>query len=226
MSSVLSRLQRLYDWTPAFRTVYKKPVPRDCKTFEVPQTTGRSGWIALTYDNNIPVCVWITSQECYKLPFSCDERICNDTLLRVERLSNNEFVVADIWLYNSNCVFSCSTFEQRYLWLKEWLAEFVYHIPGVTIRLIHKSEATNVRCRGYETYTNDIGSNGYYRDDDGTQIVSIKKLALPDCYEAEDGGYLRVPSLKLSEELRLLGDSFKLRCIKEEDGSWSKVYSF
>ena len=99
---------------------------------------------------------------------------------------------------------------------------FVYHFPGM-IKLIHKSDLTKPHIRGYETYTDEIGSKGYYRDDDGTQLVTIKKLSLPDCYEVEDGGYLRVPSLKLSQELRLLGDTFKLRCVKEEDGSWTKV---
>lgn len=169
------------------------------------------------------MCVWITPQECYKLPFSCDERICNDTLLRVERLSSTEFVVSDIWLYNSNCIFSCSTFQQRYDWLKEWLNEFVYHIPSVTIQLIHKSDLVNVRVRGYEIYTNDIGTKGYYRDDDGSKIVRVKKLNLPDCYEIEEGGYVRVPSLKLSEELRGYSDSFKAKCFQEEDGSWTFV---
>jgi hypothetical protein len=225
MNHVLHRLQRLYEWTPVFRTVYKKPVPPGPKTFEVPQTTGKPGWILFTHDNNIPVCVWITPQECYTVPCSADFRVCNDTLLRVERLNKNEFVVADIWLYNSNCIFSCSTFQQRYEWLKEWMCEFVYHFPGV-IKLVHKSDLVNPQVRGYEAYTEDIGSKGYYRDDDGTQIVKFRKLALPDCYEAEDGGYLRVPGLNLSKELRLLGDTFKLRCVKEEDGSWSFVSTY
>ena len=98
----------------------------------------------------------------------------------------------------------------------------MYHFPGV-IKLIHKSDLVNPQVRGYEVYTDDIATKGYYRDDDGTQIISFKKLMLPDCYEAEDGGYLRVPSLKLSQELRVLGGSFKLRCVREEDGSWSKI---
>ena len=105
------------------------------------------------------------------------------------------------------------------------MCEFVYHFPGV-IKLVHKSDLVNPQVRGYEAYTEDIGSKGYYRDDDGTQIVKFRKLALPDCYEAEDGGYLRVPGLNLSKELRLLGDTFKLRCVKEEDGSWSFVSTY
>lgn len=169
------------------------------------------------------MCVWITSQECYLLPFSCDERICNDTLLRVEKINSKTYVVSDIWLYNSNCIFSCSTFEQRYDWLKEWLTTFVYNIPDVTIQLMHKSDLKNVRFRGYELYTDDIGSRGYFKEDVGSRLVTVKKMIHPDCYEVEDGNYLRVPTLQLSRELRMLGDSFTLRCIQEEDGSWSKV---
>lgn len=167
------------------------------------------------------MCVWITPQECYTLPFSCDERICNDTLLRVEKINQNTYVIADIWLYNSNCVFSCSTFQQRYEWLQDWLKEFVYHIPGVTIELKHKSEMKNIRIRGYETYTDDIGSKGYYRDGDGSTLVHVKKMNLPDCYEVEEGGYLKVPDLKTSKYLRSLGNEFELRCLQNEDRSWT-----
>jgi hypothetical protein len=219
MNHVLHRLQRLYDWTPAFRTVFKKPAPQG---FEVPQTTGKSGWLVFTHDNNIPVCVWITPQECYTVPCSADFRICNDTFLRVERLNATEFVVADIWVYNSNCIFVCSTFQQRYEWLKEWLPMFVYSFPS-SIKLIHKADLVSPKIRGYESYTNEIGAKGYYRDNDGAKLVTVKKLPLPDCYEVEGDGYLRVPTLKLSEELRLLGASFKLRCVREEDGSWTSV---
>jgi len=219
MNRVSVRLQHLYDWTPAFRTVFKKPAPQESNLFQVPQTSGKSGWIVFTYDNNIPVCVWITSQECYTLPCSVDERICNDTILRVEKVGQMEYVVADIWVYNSNCIFACSTFKQRYEWLKEWLAMFTFQVPG-TIKLTHKSDLINPQVRGYEAYTDDIGSKGYFIEDDGTSIVQIKKMPLPDCYEVNGEGYLRVPTLKLSQELRKLGDSFRAKCSKQEDGSW------
>jgi hypothetical protein len=202
--------------------VFKKPVPPDSETFRVPQSIGKPGWIVLTYENNIPVCVWITPQECFKLPFSCDERICNDTFLRVEKVGPHEFVVSDIWVYNSNCVFACSTFQQRYEWLKSWLNTFVFHIPGTTIKLIHKSE-WNGKCRGHEVYTHDIGTSGYYTDEPG-ELVSIIKLNIPDCYEIKGGkGYLRVPDLALSQYLRTRGDDFKEMCIDNRDGSWSVV---
>lgn len=99
---------------------------------------------------------------------------------------------------------------------------FVYSFPG-SIKLIHKADLVSPKIRGYEVYTDDIGAKGYYRDNDGAKLVTVKKLLLPDCYEVEGDGYLRVPTLKLSEELRLLGDSFKLRCVREEDGSWTKL---
>lgn len=156
------------------------------------------------------------------LPCSVDERVCNDTILRVEKIGPMEYAVADMWVYNSNCIFACSNFKQRYEWLKDWLAMFVFQVPG-TIKLTHKSDLVSPQIRGYEAYTLDIGTKGYFIEDDGTRIVEIKKMKLPDCYEVEDGGYLRVPTLKLSEELRRLGDTFKLRCLKEEDGSWTKV---
>ena len=218
MNLVSHRLQRQFDWTPAFRTVFKKPAPPDHKMFEAPQTTGSSGWIIFTYENNIPVCVWMTPQECLKIPCCVDERVCNDTFLRVEKVGPLEFVVADIWVYNSNCVFMCSNFEQRYHWLKDWLKLCVGHVPG-TAKFIHKSDIGNRKIRGYEMYTADIGSKGFFRENDNK--VSVKKMPLPDCYEVSGGGYLRVPDLKTSQYLRTLGNEFSVACTKEEDGSWS-----
>ena len=186
--------------------------------FEAPQTTGSSGWIIFTYENNIPVCVWMTPQECLKIPCCVDERVCNDTFLRVEKVGPLEFVVADIWVYNSNCVFMCSNFEQRYNWLKDWLKLCVGHVPG-TAKFIHKSDIGNRKIRGYEMYTNDVGSKGFFRENDSK--VSVKKMPLPDCYEVSGGGYLRVPDLKTSQYLRTLGNEFSVACTKEEDGSWS-----
>jgi hypothetical protein len=98
--SLASQLQTRYDWTPNFRQVFKKLFPPELKTFRIPQTNGIQGWIVFTYENNIPVCLWMNSQECYKIPCCVDERICNDTFLRVEKVGDLEFVIADIWLYN------------------------------------------------------------------------------------------------------------------------------
>jgi hypothetical protein len=175
-----------------------------------------------TYENSIPVCVWITAQECRKLPCIVDERICGDTFLKVEKLGDLDFAVSDIWMYNGNCVFACSTFQQRYEWLQKLLKTFTSCIDGVTVDLIHKSELdfTELKIRGNEIYTDEIGKHGFFEEDDGSRVMSVKKLAFPDCYEVEGGGHLKVPDLKTSQYLRQKGTHFKCKCVPHEDGSW------
>lgn len=204
--------------------VYKKPVPQGLKTFSVPQTSGLSGWIVLTYDNQIPVCYWVSTQEQRRIPISVDERICGDTILRVEKIGELSFVVSDIWLYNSNCVFACSTFKQRYEWLKKLLKMFVCYIPNVTIELIHKSDLpSTVSIKGNEEHPEDmIGKPGYFVENDDSEIVSIIKLGMPDCYEITPSrGYLRVPNIKTSVYLRKKGEQFKCKCMYNGDESWT-----
>ncbi len=137
-----------------------------------------------------------------------------------------EYAVSDIWMYNGNCVFACSTFEQRFRWLKELLSKFTSCIDGVTIDLIHKSDLDfkEIRIRGRECYTDEPGKFGIFEEDDGTKILKIKKLPLPDCYEVEGSGYLKVPNLKTSIYLRSLGNEFQAKCIENEDGGWSIVF--
>lgn len=187
--------------------------------FSVPQTTGQSGWLVLTYEKSMPVCFWATSRECTPIPCCVDERLCGDTFIRCEKI-RNDYIVSDIFIYNSNCVFACSTFEQRYEWLKE-LLRFFGDIPGFP-RLVHKSKLEkHHKIRGQEMYLDEIGSSGYYVEDAG-DMVKIKKHTIPDCYIVEDS-YLRVPDLKTSQYLRTLGEEFTLRCSKNDDGSWSLV---
>ena len=169
-----------------------------------------------------PVCYWINSQESKKLPCIVDERICGDTVLRVEKLSELEYVVADIWMYNSNCVFVCSTFEQRYNWLKTFLNEFTSYIDGQTIELIHKSDLEKgYYLKGYEEYPNEPGKYGYFieKGEDGER-VDVIKLSTPDCYEIVGKGYLYVPDIKTSVYLRSKGESFTCRCVLHEEDFW------
>jgi hypothetical protein len=161
----------------------------------------------------------MTTHECRKVQCIVDERLFGDTFLRAEKIGNFEFVIADIFIYNSNCVYACSTFEQRYEWLKELMGRFMHHIPG-TARFIHKSDLTTQKLKGYEVHVDDIGKPGYFLEED-TSSVGVTKLPLPDCYEVDSGGYLRVPDLKTSEYLRSKGQKFKCRCSKNEDGSWT-----
>ena len=161
----------------------------------------------------------MTKQESRKVQCIVDERLCGDTFLRAEKISNFEFVIADIFMYNSNCVYACSTFEQRYVWLKQLMGRFMNHIPG-TARFIHKSDLTTQKLKGYEVHLDDVGKPGYFLEED-TNLVDVLKLPLPDCYEVVSGGYLRVPDLKTSEYLRSKGQKFRCRCSKNEDGSWT-----
>jgi hypothetical protein len=161
----------------------------------------------------------MTTHESRKVQCIVDERLCGDTFLRAEKISNFEFVIADIFMYNSNCVYACSTFEQRYVWLKQLMERFMNHIPG-TARFIHKSDLTTQKLKGYEVHLDDVGKPGYFLEED-TSSVDVTKLPLPDCYEVVSGGYLRVPDLKTSEYLRSKGQKFRCRCSKNEDGSWT-----
>ena len=219
--SLVNHLQTRYDWTPNYRQVYKKPVPQGCKTFSVPQTTGIPGWILFTYENNAPVCYFVSAHECTPVPCIVDERICGDTFIRVEKLGEFDFIVADIWMYNSNCVFACSNFEQRYNWLKLFLKTFIQTVKG-TVRFIHKSEVDKYATRGREEHPYEIGKPGYFIEkEDMVETFLIRRMAIPDCYELEnDRGYLHVPDLKTSIYLRSKGDSFSCKCIPFDDEYW------
>lgn len=220
----VSQLQRHYEWTPSYRLVYKKPVPQGLKTFKVPQTTGTPGWIVFTYEGKIPVCLWISATEHKRLPCIVDERICGDTFIKVEKIGTLDFVVSDIWMYNSNCVFACSTFKQRYEWLSKLLSRFTTYIEGITIDLIHKSDLGDIPIRGYEEHTEEtIGKPGYFIENDNTQRFMVTRLAIPDCYEIIGKGYLRVPDMKTSVYLRSKGETFECRCVKYDDEFWDVV---
>lgn len=188
--------------------------------FRVSQSTGQSGWIVFTYEDNRPVCLWICGNKTEKVNCIADERICGDTFLRVEKISDDTFVVSDIWVYNSNCVFACSTFKQRYSWLKDLLSMFTSYVSGVTIKLLHKSEYSGP-IKGYEDHPEDmIGKPGYFVENVDYEILTITKLNIPDCYEISGKGYLRVPDIKTSLYLRSKGDTFQCKCSKYDDEFW------
>jgi hypothetical protein len=89
-----------------------------------------------------------------------------------------------------------------------------------TAQLIHKKDLNKThRVRGYEEHPDEPGKHGYFTDSDDRQ--DITKLPIPDCYEVMGGGYLKVPDLKTSVFLRSKGSSFKLKCSKNDDGSWT-----
>ena len=200
--------------------VFKKPVLTESKCFRVPQTNGIPGWIALTYDKSKPTCFWVTSTETTRIPCIADERLFGDTIFRAERIGQFEFVISDIFIYNSNCIFACSTFEQRYVWLSSLLKTFTNTSAG-TAKFIHKSNLdSKQKLRGYEDHIDKVGSYGFFVEPEDPNLVEVTKLPIPDCYKIQDG-YLKVPDLKTSAYLRSKGDKFKCRCKKNNDGSWS-----
>jgi len=181
-----------------------------------------SGWIVFTYERKKPVCLWISENECKKLPCIVDERICGDTFLKVEKIGSLDFVVSDIWMYNSNCLFACSTFKQRYDWLLKLLSRFTTYVEGVTIDLIHKSDLGDVDIKGYEEHPDDLpGKNGYFVEKNLGTLFDIIQLPTPDCYKVAGHGYLRVPDLKTSVYLRSKGANFKCRCVKFDEEFWT-----
>jgi len=203
--------------------VFKKPVPTELKTYKVPQTNGIPGWIIFTYNEDIPVCLWTNSHEC-EIITNCivDELICGDTFLRVERLNKNKFIVSDIWVYNSNCVYVASKFSQRYEWLKKFLKTFTQTGEGF-VEFVHKSEIKDEQVRGYEVHIEEIGRHGYFVDKEEPDVFKIKKMTIPDCYEVVGKGYLRVPDLKTSVYLRSKGSEFICKCKKYDEEFWDIV---
>lgn len=165
------------------------------------------------------MCYWINTHECKKLILFADERICGDTILRAEKISDTEYVISDIWLYNSNCIYACSTFSQRYIWLEKFLNTFIQE-TDLSVKLIHKSKAEKYSIRGYEEHPEEVGKYGYFVENDKSELLSITKLPIPDCYEIQGKGYLRVQDLKTSAFLRTKGEVFVCRCIKYDDEFW------
>lgn len=176
------------------------------------------GWIVLSYDNNVPVCSWITARECCVLKVCLDERLFGDTIFRAEKVRDT-YVISDVFVYSSRCIFNESTFKQRYEWTKEILKRF--YRPGLA-ELIHKSDLpANIKLRGYEVYDFKEGSHGCFVELDQTE--TIVRTEIPDVYTVVGKqGYVLVPNLKTSQFLRSKGSEFKLKCV-EKDGNWEVI---
>lgn len=176
------------------------------------------GWIVLTYENNVPVCSWITTRESCAISVCLDERLFGDSIFRAEKI-NNKYVISDVFVFNSSCIFASSTFKQRYDWTKELLKRF--YRPGLA-EFIHKSDLPeNTKLRGYEVYDFKEGSHGCFVELDNTE--TILKTEIPDVYNVKGKeGYVLVPDLKTSVFLRSKGSEFKLKCL-QKDGNWEVI---
>lgn len=173
------------------------------------------GWIALTYNNDIPVCLWITARECCSIEVCLDERLFGDTIFRAEKVGN-KYVISDVYIYNSTCIFASTTFQQRYEWTKEILTRFYRN--GLA-EFVHKSNLPeNISLRGYEVYDWKEGSHGCFVECEHEIVV---KTEIPDVYTVKGKqGYVLVPDLKTSVFLRSKGDEFRLNCTPL-NGNWA-----
>jgi len=213
----VNRLQILYGWTPNYRLVFKKPVLQELK--KVPQFACQQGWIIFVYENEIPKAFWIsqTLKEIKELTISLDERLFGDTILRVEKISNEDrYVISDIFIYSSTNIFRITTFEQREIWLTKVLKKFYKPIKGLTELILKKDIIEKIPIKGYEFYDDRKGSFGIFSE----LKEIVYKTEIPDVYFIRGKqGYVAVPDLKTSEFLRLKGDEFELQ-IEEIEGVW------
>ena len=176
------------------------------------------GWIVLTYDNNLPVCLWATSRESHVIAVCFDDRFFGDTIFRAEKIGST-YVISDVYVYNSTCVFNRSTFKQRYDWTKEILKRF--YTPGLAV-FIHKSDLPeNTQVKGNEVYDFKEGSYGCFVELNNLETVT--RTEIPDVYTVMGKqGYVLVPNLKTSIFLRSKGSEFKIKCIPK-DGNWEVI---
>ena len=210
----VNKLQILYGWTPNYRLVFKKPAHQGLK---IPQFVATQGWIILTYDKGIPVCLWVTSKEIKELTISLDERLFGDTIFRAEKISGYEhnYVISDIFIYASTNIFNITTFSQRYEWLKKLIPLFYKFVPGLTELYLKDAKFP---IKGYEYYDDIKGSKGSYSE----HKEIVYKTEIPDVYFVKGKtGYISVPDLKTSEFLRSksVDSEFELD-IEEIEGVW------
>lgn len=198
--------------------VYKKLVPQGLK--KIPQFKSIQGWILLTYENCIPICLWVTQKDTKKLKICLDERLFSDTILKVEKVSYNKYVISDIFMYSSTNIFILTNYEERYKWLTRLINTFYKHIETFDeLYLKSDLECNEFPIKGYEYYDSKKGSYGYYSD----KKEIVIKSNIPDVYYVKDKeGFLLVPDLKTSEYLRsLFIDSNEIDLdIEEKDGRW------
>lgn len=171
----------------------------------------------MSYDNNVPVCMWITAREFCVVSVCIDERLFGNTIFRAEKVSG-KYVISDVFAYNGVNLFVSANFKQRYEWSAQLIKRF-YRDGLVT--LIHKSELPgNIKIKGYEVYDSRPGSKGSFEE----PCETINRTEIPDVYTVKGKqGYVLVPDLKTSVYLRSLGPEFQLSCV-EKDGNWSIIF--
>jgi hypothetical protein len=221
---LLSRLQEVYQWDNCLH-LSKRGNPSNYKIKTV-QTNAQPGWLCLTRDEEgNPITFLVQRRQDPRITrVRCvlDERCYEDTIIRVEYTSTSIYL-ADIWMWNSYKIFSATNFSYRQNFLTSVYNLLYTPCPAFESHaLLLRERATDIR--GYEYYMDKNGEYGVFVEntvqDDTYDII---KTDIPDVYRLSNGGYLRVQTMKLSKYLRTLGDKFKLRCLQNEDNTWTPV---
>jgi len=217
----MERLKALYRWDAEKRTTCQSAPPSDYEV-KVGQGTGIPGWMCLTRDptTSNPVAYWVQRNGTVQiLRIVMDDRCFEDTIFRVEYTPTHVFI-ADVWLWNGIPLFQKTSFVWRQTFLQSIFTLVYTSCPEFESRAIELRNHTS-NIRGYEYYTNVVGSFGKFSP---ATTYEIHATDIPDVYRLTVGGYLRVRTFALSRKLKTMGKVFRLECIKNaEDDTWSPV---
>jgi hypothetical protein len=157
------RMRRLYQW----KSLVKRSDP-DSRKHRVPQLNGLPGWLLLTQRPSTSEAVALSIDEKgghqEELKLVMDERMCCDTIFRTTRLSNDVFVINDVWAINGLVVHPTSTWTQRQEWIAECLR--LFHQPDLTALFTLEDAPVGTLVRGYEYYDDVPGSIGVFSRED------------------------------------------------------------
>lgn len=222
---LLQRLQDLYQWDNCLH-LSKRGNPSN-HNIKVPQANGIPGWLCLTRDEQgEPITLLVQRRESPKVvKVRCvlDERCYEDSIFRVEYTSSSIYL-SDIWMWNGTNLFNRTNFEWRHEFIQKIYNHLYTHCPQFQSHEIKLREhATDIR--GYECYTDKIGERGIFIEcnEKSENVFEISVTDIPDVYKLSNGEYLRVRTLRLSKHLKTLGKTFKLKCQRNDDGTWSPV---
>jgi hypothetical protein len=149
-------MRRVCPWKPQTKRG-KDPLPR-----KTPQFAGSPGWLLLTHsETGQPEALFVDSNEkATPVLLVMDERLFSDTVLRVNRLASDMFVVSDIRWLNGKNVFETLGYPERQTKIRELLDAF--HFPDLTALVAPEDVPETIPIRGWETYDDAPGSMGVF----------------------------------------------------------------
>lgn len=232
LPQLLHRLSRVApQWDSSLRLSKLGTPVSSLAVTSVPQGKGTPGWLVLTRDP-VPIPYFVARVNTptpIPIRMVVDERLFEDSIFRVEKTTTHLYI-ADIWMLNGVPIFGHTTFSERQELLTQLFQNFWTDCPpfqSLTVKL--RSDIPEEDVKGYESYTNERGSLGLYKEKSGDAdeaILDIVKTDIPDVYKIPGRNeYLQVKTLSLSRYLRTLGDEFSIACTNNRDGTWTPIFS-